>query len=99
MIDLPGAYSLSPDSLDEAVTRDAVLGRLAGEPAPDVIVAVADATNLRLVLRLVRQRVGWGRTSWRCVQGLVFAHPSAKKCQPLASRLAMLQRCTSDGPS
>ena len=53
VLDLPGTYSLRARSPDEAVTRDAVLGRLAGETRPDVIVAVADATNLRLVLRLI----------------------------------------------
>ena len=53
LLDLPGTYSLRARSPDEEVTRDAVLGRLAGEPSPDVIVVVADATNLRLVLRLV----------------------------------------------
>ncbi len=53
VLDLPGTYSLRARSPDEAVTRDAVLGRLTGETRPDVIVAVADATNLRLVLRLV----------------------------------------------
>jgi ferrous iron transport protein B len=53
VLDLPGTYSLRARSPDEAVTRDAVLGRLAGEARPDVLVAVADATNLRLVLRLI----------------------------------------------
>ncbi len=53
IIDLPGAYSLEPTSLDEAVTRDVVLGRHATEPAPDLLVCVVDATNLRLNLRLV----------------------------------------------
>ena len=52
IVDLPGTYSLRARSPDEAVTRDAVLGRLPGEPAPDVILCVADATNLGLVLRL-----------------------------------------------
>jgi len=52
VVDLPGTYSLRARSPDEVVTRDVVLGRLAGEPAPDVLVCVADATNLRLVLRL-----------------------------------------------
>ena len=51
ILDLPGAYSLRARSPDEVVTRDAVLGRLAGETPPDVVVCVADATNLRLVLR------------------------------------------------
>jgi len=53
LIDLPGAYSLEPTSLDEAVARDVVLGRHASEPPPDLLVCVVDATNLRLNLRLV----------------------------------------------
>lgn len=61
VLDLPGTYSLRARSPDEEVTRDAVLGRLAGETAPDVIVAVADATNLRLVLRLILELKAVGR--------------------------------------
>jgi ferrous iron transport protein B len=53
LIDLPGAYSLEPTSLDEAIARDVVLGRHASEPPPDLLVCVVDATNLRLNLRLV----------------------------------------------
>jgi ferrous iron transport protein B len=53
VVDLPGAYSLEPASLDEAIARDIVLGRHASEPAPDLLVCVVDATNLRLNLRLV----------------------------------------------
>jgi ferrous iron transport protein B len=60
-IDLPGTYSLRARSPDEAVTRDAVLGRLAGEVPPDVLVCVADATNLRLVLRLILELNQVGR--------------------------------------
>ncbi len=61
VLDLPGTYSLRARSPDEAVTRDAVLGKLAGEAAPDVIVCVADATNLRLVLRLALELKEVGR--------------------------------------
>ncbi len=61
VLDLPGTYSLRARSPDEAVTRDAVLGRLAGETPPDVIVCVADATNLRLVLRLALELKQVGR--------------------------------------
>ncbi|HLJ39175.1 MAG TPA: ferrous iron transporter B [Steroidobacteraceae bacterium] len=53
VVDLPGAYSLQPATLDEAIARDVVLGRHAAEPAPDLLVCVVDATNLRLNLRLV----------------------------------------------
>ena len=61
ILDLPGTYSLRARSPDEAVTRDAVLGRLAGEAEPDVVVAVADATNLRLVLRLILELKAVGK--------------------------------------
>jgi ferrous iron transport protein B len=53
LLDLPGTYSLRGRSPDEAVTRDVVLGRLDGEALPDAVICVADATNLRLVLRLI----------------------------------------------
>ena len=61
VLDLPGTYSLRARSPDEMVTRDAVLGRLAGETPPDVVVCVADATNLRLVLRLALELKAVGR--------------------------------------
>jgi ferrous iron transport protein B len=61
VLDLPGTYSLRARSPDEAVTRDAVLGRLAGEAAPEALICVADATNLRLVLRLVLELKQVGR--------------------------------------
>ncbi|WP_297803592.1 ferrous iron transporter B [uncultured Brevundimonas sp.] len=51
--DLPGTYSLRARSLDEEVTRDVLLGARADTPKQDVVVAVADSTNLRLVLRLI----------------------------------------------
>jgi ferrous iron transport protein B len=61
VLDLPGTYSLRARSPDEVVTRDAVLGKLAGEKSPDVLVCVADATNLRLVLRLILELKAVGR--------------------------------------
>ncbi len=51
ILDLPGAYSLQPASLDEAITRDLCRGFYPGEAAPDVLLCVIDATNLRLHLR------------------------------------------------
>jgi ferrous iron transport protein B len=53
VIDLPGAYSLTPATPDEQVTLEVIEGRRAGEGVPDAIVAVVDATNLRMNLRLV----------------------------------------------
>ena len=52
ILDLPGAYSLDALTPDEQVTADVLLGRRAGETAPDFVVCVTDATNLRQNLRL-----------------------------------------------
>ena len=61
VLDLPGTYSLRARSPDEVVTRDAILGRLAGEAPPDVLVCVADSTSLSLVLRLMVELKAVGR--------------------------------------
>ncbi|MBB6227135.1 ferrous iron transport protein B [Polymorphobacter multimanifer] len=61
LIDLPGTYSLEPRSPDEAVTRDAVLGRLVGERPIDAIIAVVDATNLRNHLRFALELKALGK--------------------------------------
>ncbi|MDV7210503.1 ferrous iron transporter B [Azotobacter beijerinckii] len=53
LIDLPGTYSLYVASPDEQVARRVILGEMAGEVRPDVLVAVIDATNIKLGLRLV----------------------------------------------
>ena len=61
VLDLPGAYSLTPASLEEAVARDVCRGFYPGEPAPDLLVCVVDATNLRLHLRFVLELKSLGR--------------------------------------
>ncbi|QNN46423.1 ferrous iron transporter B [Thermomonas brevis] len=61
VLDLPGAYSLNAASLDEAVTRDLIRGFYPGEPAPDLLLCVVDATNLRLHLRFVLELRALGR--------------------------------------
>jgi ferrous iron transport protein B len=61
VLDLPGTYSLRARSPDEVVTRDAVIGKLEGEIPPEALICVADATNLRLVLRLVLELKQVGR--------------------------------------
>jgi ferrous iron transport protein B len=53
VVDLPGTYSLIPATPDEQVTLDVIEGRRAGEDVPEIVVAVVDATNLRMNLRLV----------------------------------------------
>jgi ferrous iron transport protein B len=53
ILDLPGAYSLYPRSLDERVTCNVLLGRAEGEKRPDLVICVLSAINLRRNLRLV----------------------------------------------
>jgi ferrous iron transport protein B len=52
VLDLPGTYGLNPTTLDEAITRDVLLGRVAGESAPDLVICVVDAVHLPIGLRL-----------------------------------------------
>ncbi|MGX9431564.1 MULTISPECIES: ferrous iron transporter B [Bradyrhizobium] len=61
LVDLPGTYSLRGRSPDEEITRDMVLGRTPGEAVPDLILCVADATNLRLTIRLLLELKNTGR--------------------------------------
>ena len=61
LIDLPGTYSLSARSADEAVVLDVLLGRQRGERAPDVIVAVVDASHPQRNLFLASQLLEVGQ--------------------------------------
>ncbi|HEV7576654.1 MAG TPA: ferrous iron transporter B [Caldimonas sp.] len=61
IIDLPGSYSLTPATPDEQITLEVIEGRRHGEAAPDAILAVVDATNLRMNLRLVLELAQLGR--------------------------------------
>src|ERR1700719_2342957 len=61
LVDLPGTYSLRGRSPDEEITRDVVLGRTPGEAVPDLVLCVADTTNLRLTIRLVLELKSTGR--------------------------------------
>ncbi len=60
VVDLPGIYSLSAHSLDEVIATKALLGKIAGEPAPTLIVVVVDASNLERNLYLTSQLIDLG---------------------------------------
>jgi len=60
VLDLPGTYSLSPNSLDEQISRDVLLNRLPELPPPDLIVVVVDASNLQRNLYYTTQVVELG---------------------------------------
>jgi ferrous iron transport protein B len=60
VLDLPGTYSLSPNSLDEQISRDVLMNRLPELPPPDLIVVVVDASNLQRNLYYATQVVELG---------------------------------------
>src|SRR5690348_7511476 len=60
VLDLPGTYSLSPQSLDEQISRDVLLNRLAELPAPALVVVVVDASNLQRNLYYATQVIELG---------------------------------------
>src|SRR5438105_5284926 len=47
VLDLPGTYSLSPQSLDEQIARDVLFNRLPEVSVPDLVLVVVDASNLQ----------------------------------------------------
>ncbi len=60
LIDLPGTYSLSAHSEDELVAVRVLLGQMPGEPRPDAVLVVADASNIERNLFLATQVVELG---------------------------------------
>src|SRR6516225_8068496 len=60
VLDLPGTYSLSPQSLDEQISRDVLLNRLPELPAPSLVVVVVDASNLQRNLYYATQVIELG---------------------------------------
>jgi len=60
VLDLPGTYSLSPQSLDEQIARDVLFHRIPEVPPPDVVVVVVDASNLQRNLYFATQVIELG---------------------------------------
>src|SRR6185369_5650418 len=60
VLDLPGTYSLSPQSLDEQISRDVLFNRLPEVPPPSLIVVVVDASNLQRNLYYATQVIELG---------------------------------------
>ena len=60
VIDLPGTYSLSPLSPDEAVVSRVVRGEIPGVQPPDGLVVTVDACTIERSLALVAQALALG---------------------------------------
>lgn len=61
VIDLPGTYSLTAISPDEAVVTRVLAGEIADVPPPDGLLVVADACSLERSLLLVAQVLRLGK--------------------------------------
>ncbi len=61
LVDLPGCLSLDGDSPDQEVTRRAIHGEIEQLPAPDLVIAVVDASSLERHLPLVIELLELGK--------------------------------------
>ncbi|HYG23005.1 MAG TPA: ferrous iron transport protein B [Verrucomicrobiae bacterium] len=86
VLDLPGTYSLSPQSLDEQVSRDVLLGRLDELPAPAAIVVVVDASNLQRNLYYATQVIELGYPTVVALNMIDVAETNGQRIE--ASQLA-----------
>lgn len=86
VLDLPGTYSLSPQSLDEQISRDVLLNRLPELPAPALIVVVVDASNLQRNLYYASQVLELGYPSLIALNMIDVAETNGHRID--AARLA-----------
>jgi ferrous iron transport protein B len=91
VLDLPGCYSLRADSPDERVAVDALTGKLAGEPSPDLVVCVVDASHLERHLQLALQVVELGLPCVLALNMIDVAERSGLRLDPakLADELGL----------
>src|SRR5437016_6046575 len=91
LVDLPGTYSLAPRSPDEMVAVDLILGQQQGEPRPDVVVSIVDASNLERNLYLTTQTLELGVPVVIALNMIDVArrHGIQIDCRRLAERLGV----------
>ncbi|MFM2294949.1 MAG: hypothetical protein RLZZ350_1362 [Verrucomicrobiota bacterium] len=91
VLDLPGTYSLSPQSLDEQVSRDVLLNRLPELPSPDLIVIVVDASNLQRNLYYATQVIELGHPTLIALNMVDVAEANGRTidCAQLAAALGV----------
>ena len=89
LTDLPGSYSLHPTSPDEEVTRRVIMGELPGEPAPEVLVVVLDASNLEQHLVFAQEVIALGRPCVVALNMVDLAERDGLVLDPLALEQAL----------
>jgi ferrous iron transport protein B len=88
VLDLPGTYSLSPNSLDEQISRDVLLNRLPELSSPDLIVVVVDASNLQRNLYYATQVIELGHPTLLALNMVDVAEANGHAIDP--AKLAKL---------
>ncbi len=83
VIDLPGTYSLVATSPDEQVAMEVIRGLRSDTPAPDVVVAVIDASNLARNLYFMTQLLDTDRP---LVVALTMSDVANRRDQPVDSQ-------------
>jgi ferrous iron transport protein B len=89
VLDLPGTYSLSPQSLDERISRDVLLNRLPELPASSLTVIVVDASNLQRNLYYATQVIELGHPTIVALNMVDVAEANGHHidCEKLAAEL------------
>jgi ferrous iron transport protein B len=89
LTDLPGSYGLHPTSPDEEVTRKVIMGEFPGEPAPEVLVVVLDASNLEQHLVFAQEVIALGKPTVVALNMIDLAERDGLTLNPQALEAAL----------
>ena len=89
VVDLPGTYSLTAQSPDEAIALETLEGTSPHAPPPDVIVAVVDAVHLERNLFLCSQLLELGRPMVVALNQVDLAAAAGLRIDPVELTLAL----------
>ena len=89
LTDLPGSYGLNATSPDEEVTRQVILGTFEGEPAPDMLVIVLDASNLEQHLVFALEVIALGKPTVVALNMIDLAHRDGLVVDPATLESAL----------
>lgn len=84
LIDLPGCFSLEPNSPDEEITRDVLTGVQDGEEIPELVLCVVDATHLERHLYLLLQVLDLGYPAVVALNKIDAAEARGLRLDPVA---------------
>src|SRR5437588_2321295 len=83
VLDLPGTYSLSPQSLDEQIARDVLFHRLPEVPPPELVLVVVDASNLQRNLYFATQVIELGYPTFIALNMIDVAQENGHAIDPV----------------